>query len=119
MYSAASTTPNAATTAAALCAPNVPTSTRNSLTNVDRPGSDSADRPATRNVPASTGTTFCRPPWSAIRALPVRAMRKPATRNSAPVESPWLSMYRLAPCTLTEVNAKMPSTMKPKWLTEV
>ncbi|CPU64683.1 Uncharacterised protein [Mycobacteroides abscessus] len=33
-----------------------------SLTNVDRPGSDSADRPATRNVPASTGTTFCRPP---------------------------------------------------------
>ena len=27
-----------------------------------RPGSDSVASPATRNVPASTGATFCTPP---------------------------------------------------------
>ena len=59
---AARTVAIVAATAAALYLVNVPTRTRNSLTNVDRPGSDSAARPAIRNSPASTGATFCTPP---------------------------------------------------------
>ena len=43
----------------------------------------------------------------------------PAMRNSAAVEKPWLSMYRIEPDIDTWVIAKMPSTMKPKWLTDV
>ena len=40
----------------------VPTRTRNSLTKVDRPGSDRAARPEIRNSPASTGATDWTPP---------------------------------------------------------
>jgi hypothetical protein len=40
----------------------VPVKTRNSETNGARPGSDSPDRPATRNVPARIGATFWTPP---------------------------------------------------------
>ena len=40
----------------------VPTRTRNSLTKVDSPGSESPARPETRNSPASSGATFCTPP---------------------------------------------------------
>ena len=41
---------------------NVPTSTRNSLTKVDKPGSESIASKDTRNSPASTGATVCTPP---------------------------------------------------------
>ena len=46
---------NVATTANHRCAVNVPASTRNSLTKVDSPGSDRAERPATRNIAPSHG----------------------------------------------------------------
>ena len=54
--------PAVARMAAASYRVNVPTSTRNSLTKVDSPGSASPARPATRNSPASSGATFCMPP---------------------------------------------------------
>ncbi len=54
--------PMVAKIAAASYLVNVPISTRNSLMNVDRPGSDSPARPATRNSPAMTGATFWTPP---------------------------------------------------------
>ena len=43
----------------------------------------------------------------------------PAIRNSAAVEKPWLTMYSVDPDWPVEVNAKTPSTMKPKCETEV
>jgi hypothetical protein len=70
----------------------VPSSTRNSETNGDRPGSDSDDRPATRKMPARIGAVFSTPPKSAIRCEPRRLIRKPVTRNSAAVERPWFHM---------------------------
>ena len=63
--------------------------------------------------------TRCHPPKSGIRLLPRRATSIAPIRNSAAVENPWLSMYSVAPAPPTDVIAKMPSTMKPKWLTEV
>ena len=54
--------PAVAKTAGTLYREKVPTSTRNSLTKVDRPGSDSAARPEIRNSPASTGATDWTPP---------------------------------------------------------
>ena len=54
--------PVVATIARPLCRVNVPTSTRNSLTKVVRPGSASADRPAIRNSPANFGITLLAPP---------------------------------------------------------
>src|SRR3569833_2068378 len=39
-----------------------------------------------------TGATFFTPPNASSRDEPRRAIRKPATRNSAPVEKPWLTM---------------------------
>ena len=59
---AARTMPVVASTASPLCRVNVPTSTRNSLTNVLMPGSASADRPVSRNSPARIGVTFAAPP---------------------------------------------------------
>src|SRR6516164_5801234 len=55
---AARMTPTVAATAAARYRVNVPTRTRNSLTNVDSPGRDSMASPETRNSPASTGATL-------------------------------------------------------------
>ena len=54
--------PATANEPATLYRENVPTSTRNSETKVDRPGSDRPARPETRKSPASTGATFCTPP---------------------------------------------------------
>ena len=54
--------PKVAITAAGLLTWKVPASTRNSETKLDRPGSASDDRPATRKVPARTGVTRCQPP---------------------------------------------------------
>ena len=84
--------PAVANTAATLYREKVPISTRNSLTKVDRPGSESMARPEIRNSPASTGATLCTPPKSAIRSVPRRAIRNPARMNSAPVANPWLTM---------------------------
>jgi hypothetical protein len=39
--------------------------------------------------------------------------------NSAPVDSPWLTMYSTAPVIDSLVKAKIPSPMKPKCDTEV
>ena len=92
MYSAASTMPSVASTAAGTERVNVPASTMNSLTNGASPGSDRLDRPASRRMPDSTGATFCTPPKSLMLAEPRRATIMPVTRNSAAVESPWLNM---------------------------
>ena len=54
-------TPMTAKAAASQFASNVPTSTRYSGTNPDRPGSAMDARPATRDSPASTGVTRCMP----------------------------------------------------------
>lgn len=40
-------------------------------------------------------------------------------RKSPAVENPWLTMYSVEPAPPTLVIAKMPRTMKPKWLIEV
>ena len=84
--------PAVAKTAGTLYREKVPTSTRNSLTKVERPGSESPARPETRNSPASSGATFCTPPKSSIRSVPRRTIRNPARMNSAPVANPWLTM---------------------------
>ena len=70
--------------------------------------------PAIRNVPASTGATFCTPPKSAIRRDPRRDTRNPAIRNNAAVEMPWLTMYSVEPDWPWLVITKMPRMMKPK-----
>ncbi len=44
-------------------------------TNGARPGRPHAARPATRNVPASTGVTFSCPPIRLISGVPVRRIR--------------------------------------------
>jgi hypothetical protein len=111
--------PAVANTAGSLYRENVPIRTRNSLTKVDSPGSDSPARPEIRNSPASSGATFCTPPKSAILLEPRRVIRNPARMNSAPVAKPWLTMYSVAPATPWLVIAKMPSAMKPKCETEV
>ena len=66
--------------------------TRISETNGDSPGRPAVARPKTRNSPASTGATFSTPPIPRIEAVPRRLIRKPATRNSAAVAMPWLTM---------------------------
>ena len=43
----------------------------------------------------------------------------PSSMNSAPVETPWFSIWYTAPSTPIWVKLKMPSTTKPRWLTEV
>src|SRR5690606_37252090 len=60
--SAARMTASTANAAATMFTRNVPRSTRYSGTKPDRPGSDSVARPATSQVPASTGVTRCMPP---------------------------------------------------------
>ncbi len=45
---------------------------------------------------------------------PLRLIRKPASRNSAPVEKPWFTMYSVAPEPASAVMAKTPIVMKPK-----
>ena len=92
MYSAASTMPSTPAAAHHHACVKAPSSTRNSETKGPRPGSDSDDSPATRKMPASTGATFSTPPKSGISCEPRRLIRKPVTRNSAAVESPWLNM---------------------------
>src|SRR3954447_20425397 len=106
--------PNVATTANQRCEVNVPTSTRNSLTNVDKPGSDSADRPAIRNIAPSQGATFDAPPKSSTSREPRRVARKPTRMNRAPVENAWLTMYSVAPEPPCDVKANTPSAMNPK-----
>ena len=54
--------PAVAKVAATLYRENVPIRTRNSLTKVDSPGSESPARPEIRNSPASSGATCCTPP---------------------------------------------------------
>ena len=65
MYSAASTMPNIASAAATWYRENVPTRTRNSLTNVASPGIARPLRPASSRNPDKIGAGFCRPPKSA------------------------------------------------------
>ena len=84
--------PNVPITANHRCAVKVPTRTRNSLTNVDRPGSASADSPAMSTIAPSHGATVATPPKSSTSREPRRDAMKPTTRNSAPVEKPWLTM---------------------------
>ena len=43
---------------------------------------------------------------------------KPTSRNSAPVETPWFTIWITEPLRLWRVMAKMPSTMKPMWATD-
>ena len=54
--------PRVATTATAGYRAYVPTSTRNSLMKLDRPGRASEDRPAIMKQPASSGVLRWRPP---------------------------------------------------------
>jgi hypothetical protein len=42
----------------------------------------------------------------------------PTSRNKAPVESPWLTLWIRPPWSPWVVMAKMPSTMKPRWATD-
>ncbi len=104
-----------ANTAATLYREKVPSRTRNSLTKLPSPGSDSPARPEIRNSPASSGATCCTPPKSAIRSDPRRMIMNPTRMNSAPVTNAWLTMYSVAPDTPWLVIAKMPSVMSPKW----
>ncbi len=43
----------------------------------------------------------------------------PTSKNSAPVETPWLTICKMAPPTPWRVTEKMPSITKPRWLTEL
>ena len=110
--------PSVAATANQRCVVNVPTSTRNSLTKVDRPGNASDDSPAMRVAAPNQGATFATPPKSSTLREPRREARNPTTRNSAPVEKPWLTMYSVAPEPPCVVKAKTPSAMKPKCETD-
>ena len=70
-------------------------------------------------MPARTGATFCTPPYDSMRRLPLRDTRNPAIRNSAAVDSPWLTMYSVDPDWPWLVITKMPRMMKPKWEIDV
>ncbi len=97
----------------------VPTSTRNSLTKVLSPGSDRVASATTRKTPAIIGATEPTPPYSAASRVRRRSIRKPTTKNKAPVDSPWLTMYSTLPAWPWLVRAKTPMPMKPKCATEV
>ena len=42
----------------------------------------------------------------------------PTSRNSAPVEMPWFTIWSTEPSRPWVVSEKVPSTMKPRWATE-
>ncbi len=61
------------------------------------PGSASEDKPDSKTNPANNGATLFTPPKSAMNLEPRRLIKKPTTINKAPVEKPWLTMYKVAP----------------------
>jgi hypothetical protein len=50
---------------------------------------------------------------------PPRAMSRPTTMNSIPVDRPWLTMYSADPAKACVEKAKIPSAMNPKCAIEV
>jgi hypothetical protein len=42
----------------------------------------------------------------------------PIRRKSAPVESPWLTIWMMPPTNPWAVKVKSPSITKPRWLTD-
>ena len=72
---------------------NAPNRIRNSPTNPFRPGSPIDDSVMTKNAATSLGITCFRPPNSAMRRVCRRSDSMPTMRKSAPVETPWFSIW--------------------------
>ena len=72
-----------------------------------------------RKHPDSSGVILLHPPKAAGSFEPRRAIRKPMTRNKAPVDRPWLTMYRTAPVPPWDVRANVPRAMNPKCAMDV
>ena len=71
-----------------------------------------------RNAAVSRGITLRRPPNSLMRRVWRRSDSMPTMRKSPPVLMPCASIWYTAPCTPWTFIAQMPSTTKPRWLTD-
>ena len=64
------------------------------------------------------GITLFNPPYSLISRVWRRSDSMPTMQNSAPVLTPWASIWYDAPWMPCMFAAAMPSTTKPMWLTD-
>src|SRR5437899_1499088 len=94
-----------------------PSSVMNSPTKLFSIGSPRAASVTTMKTPARTGIRGARSLIAERSYVPVRAAIQPISRNSAAMMIPWLTICSTAPCWPCWLKAKMPSTMKPMWLT--
>src|SRR6202040_1920539 len=111
-------TPSAAHEAHCQCDWYVPSKTKYSPTNPFSIGSPMEASAATRKSAASFGIGVANPPYSLISNVCRRSYNMPTNKNSAPVVIPCASIWYTAPCIEMLRNAKIPSTTKPRWLTE-
>ena len=70
-----------------------------------------------RKTPASTGILGANPKSAARSRVPVLTSIQATRRKSAGMITPWLTIWSTAPCWPIALRLKMPSTMKPMWLT--
>ncbi len=118
MYAAPSTMPLAAKTAHTRLCMKAPCRIRNSPMNPLSVGRPIDDIVISRNTPAKAGITFDNPPYSEISRVCRRSYTTPTSRNSAPVEIPWLICWRTLPVMPTGLSANIPSVTIPMWDTD-
>ena len=82
------------------------------------PGSPIEASVIRKNTATKRGTTFFSPPNSAISRVCRRSDSMPTSRKSPPVLTPCASIWYTAPCRPLTFIAQMPSTTKPRWLTD-
>ena len=67
---------------------------------------------------ANTGIGRAIPPKSEIMRVWRRSYSIPTNRKSAPVESPWFTIWRMLPFNPMALRLNMPSITKPRWATD-
>ena len=95
-----------------------PTRIRISPTNPFNIGSPMLEKTAIPKNAAWIGIAFAVPPKSEISRVCRRSYRKPTSRNSAPVESPWFTIWSTPPTRPWTLKTKIPSTTRPMWATD-
>ena len=71
----------------------MPDRIRNSPTNPFVPGSPTDESVTMTNTVAMSGTCLARPPYSEMSRVWRRSYSMPTRRKSAPVETPWFSIW--------------------------
>ena len=83
------------------------------------PGSPMEASAVITKAVANSGAARPMPPKSSMRRVWRRSYIMPSSRNSAPVEMPWLIMTTMPPCRPFSVRAKIPMTTNPMCATDV